>query len=302
MLLKKRTESSELLIMRYLNRRMKLSEKEKFRYLNLEKGYEGEVKFDQHTENLQGERFVLNDLLLEVNNSYFQIDTLIISQGIIRIIDIKNHEGDCYLESDKLYSAKTSREYKNLINQLKRSETLFSQLLQKLNYTYLVESSVIFINPEFTLYQAPIDQPIIYPSQVNRFINDLNKTSSQLNSRDKDFARKLISLHHPKNPFNVLPSYNYDQLQKGIYCNNCKSYFMSIKNHDYVCKNCGKNEKIKLTILRHIKEFQLLFPERKVITKSIYEWCNTDINIKTVCRVLKKNFTTVGKTKETYYK
>ncbi|WP_143522427.1 nuclease-related domain-containing protein, partial [Pseudomonas sp. 2822-17] len=75
---------------------MKLDEKEKFRYLNLEKGYEGELKFDALLENLQEERYILNDLLLAVNNSYFQIDSLIISQGIIHLIDIRNFEGDCY--------------------------------------------------------------------------------------------------------------------------------------------------------------------------------------------------------------
>ena len=76
MLLKSRTESNELLAYRYLNTRMELTDKEKFHYLNLEKGYEGEVKFDQLTETLREERYIINDLLLEVNNSYFQIDSL----------------------------------------------------------------------------------------------------------------------------------------------------------------------------------------------------------------------------------
>lgn len=71
MLLKGRTESIELMTLRYLNRRMVLSEKEKFYYINLEKGFEGEVKFDQLTENLDEERDIINDLLLEVNNSFF---------------------------------------------------------------------------------------------------------------------------------------------------------------------------------------------------------------------------------------
>ncbi|MEH6988240.1 nuclease-related domain-containing protein [Cytobacillus firmus] len=65
--------------MRYLNTRMELTEKEKQHWANLEKGYEGEVKFDLLTEKLTEERLVIHDLLLEVNNSYFQIDTLIIS-------------------------------------------------------------------------------------------------------------------------------------------------------------------------------------------------------------------------------
>ncbi|MBB5174747.1 nuclease-related domain-containing protein [Texcoconibacillus texcoconensis] len=301
MLLKRRSESHELMIMRYLNTRMRLNEKEKFRYLNLEKGYDGEVKFDKLTESFQEDKFVLNDLLLEVNNSYFQIDTLIISQGIIHLLDIKNHEGDCYLESDKLYSVNSDREYKNPVNQLKRSENLFSQLLQNLKYTYLVESSIIFINPEFTLYQAPMNQPIILPAQVTRFINDLNRTPSQLNAKDKEFAQKLISLHQPKNPFNVLPNYHYDDLKKGIYCTKCKSYLISTKTKHFVCRNCGEHETIRTSILRNVHEFQLLFPERKVTTKGIYDWCNTGLSEKTIRRVLKKNYTKMGNTSDTYY-
>jgi hypothetical protein len=180
MLLKNRSKSDELIAMRYLNTRMELAEKEKFHYLNLEKGYEGELKFDKLTANLQEERYIINDLLLEVNKTYFQIDSLIISQGVIYLLDIKNFHGDLYIESDKLYAVLTNREYKNPVNQLKRSATLFRQLLQNLKQNYLVEASVIFINPEFTLYQAPMNLPIIFPTQINRFINDINNTPSKL--------------------------------------------------------------------------------------------------------------------------
>ncbi|WML46983.1 nuclease-related domain-containing protein [Neobacillus sp. PS3-34] len=302
MLLKGRSESDELMAMRYLNARMELTEKEKFHYLNLEKGYEGEMKFDLLAETLQEERYIINDLLLEVNNSYVQIDSLIISQGVIHLFDIKNFEGDCYLESDKLYAVATGREYKNPVDQLKRSGTLFRQLLQNLKQNHLVESSVIFINHEFTLYQSPMNQPIILPTQVTRFLNNLNKTQSKLNDGHKKLAQKLISLHQTKNPFTVFPEYNYDQLQKGIYCKTCNSFQLSIKNNDFVCGKCGRHEKIKLAILRNVKEFKLLFPDRKITTQNIYEWCKVDLNKRTFCRILKKNYTAFGNTRDTYYK
>lgn len=174
--------------LRSLNTRAELTEKERFHYLNLEKGYEGEVKFDLLAESLQEERYIINDLLLEVNNSYFQIDTSIVSQGVIHLLDIKNFEGDCYWKEDKIYSVKTGREFKNPVLQLNRSATLFRQLLQNRKLNYLIEPFVIFINPEFTLYQAPLDQPIILPTQVNRFLLDLNKTSSKLNNGHKELA------------------------------------------------------------------------------------------------------------------
>lgn len=301
MLLKDRSEPPELKALRYLNKRMELTSKEKFQLLNLEKGYDGEVKFDQLTESLNEERYIINDLLLEVNNSYFQIDKVIISQGIIHLLDIKNYEGDCYLESDKLYSVTNRREYKNPVNQLKRSESLFRQLLQNLKLNYLVEASIIFFNPEFTLYQAPMEQPIIFPTQVNRFLKELNNTPSKLDDTHKKIAQKLISLHQSNNPFTLLPKYHYDQLEKGIYCKSCNSFMTYINNYDLVCNKCGTHERIELAILRSIEEFKLLFPERKLTTHNIYEWCKAGISKKTITRILKKNYTSVGKTRDTYY-
>ncbi|MBB6447087.1 nuclease-related domain-containing protein [Bacillus benzoevorans] len=301
MILKERTESEELLVMRSLNARMELTEKERFHYQNIEKGYEGELQFDLLAQDLVEERYIINDILLEVNNSYFQIDSLIISQGVIHLLDIKNFQGDCFFELDKLYSVKTSREFKNPIIQLQRSATLFRQLLQNLKQNYLVEASVIFINPEFTLYQAPLDQPIILPTRLNSFMMEFNNTSSKLNDGHNKLAQSLISLHQPKNPFSKIPDYHYDQLQKGIYCCKCRSFLVFIKNFDVVCKNCGEHERLEQAILRGVEEFKLLFPERKITTPDIYEWCRLDLSKKTIFRILKKHFTAVGIRRHTYY-
>jgi hypothetical protein len=302
MLLKDRSESDELLILRYLNIRMELSEKEKFHYLNLEKGFQGELIFDDIlAKDLQEERYIINDLLLEINNSYFQIDNLIISQGVIHLLDVKYFNGDYYIKSDKLYAVATDREYKNPVDQLKRCATLFRQLLQNLKQNYLVESYVIFINPEFTLYQAPLDQPIIFPTQVNRFLKDLNQSSSKLDDGHFKLAKKLLSLHQPKNPYTKLPQYAYEQLQKGVYCYKCNSYLVSKKNYDLICRTCGGQEKIELAILRSVKEFRLLFPDRKITTQVISDWCRIDFNRKTICRVLKKHFKVFGNTSNTYF-
>lgn len=302
MILKHRTESDELLIMRSLHTRMKLTDKDKFHYLNLEKGYEGEVKFDLLAECIQEERLIINDLLLDVNNSVFQIDTLFISQAGIHLLDVKNFQGDFYLNSDKLYVAATNRECKNPLGQLERSSTLFRQLLQSLKMNYLVDSAVIFINPEFTLFQAPMDQSIILSTQINRFFTDLNKTSSKLNEGHKKLAQNLLSLHLTKNPHSKIPEYRYDQLQKGFYCKTCRSFLVSIKNYGFVCKQCGKFEKTEQAILRHAREFQLLFPEWKITTQIIYDWCNVELHKRTISRVLKKHYTLCGNTRDSYYK
>lgn len=165
---KARTESAELLILNSLNTRMNLPNKDKQLYIYLKKGYEGEVLFDSLTEKIQSECIILNDLLLQVNISILQIDSLIIMSETIYFFELKNYEGDYYYQSDRLYK-KNKTEIINPLIQLSRSEALLRQLLIKLGFNILIDASVVFINPEFTLYQTPLDKPFIFPTQVNRF-------------------------------------------------------------------------------------------------------------------------------------
>ncbi|WP_409270584.1 nuclease-related domain-containing protein [Neobacillus sp. SCS-31] len=255
MFLKNRTEPEELLILKHLNKRMELTPNDRKRLTNLQRGYEGEVQFDHLAKNIIEERYILNDLRLEVNDSELQIDSFIISQGISYLLDVKNFYGDFYIDGDKFISMKTGEEYKNPLDQLKRSALLLRQLFNYYNFNFVIEPYVFFINPEFTLYQAPIDQPIILPTQNDRFIRELNETPSRLNEGDKKLAQTLLSLHQPKNRYQKLPDYRYEQLRKGMFCGECGCLFSIIDHLDLVCGKCRKHEKFESAILRHTEEY-----------------------------------------------
>jgi hypothetical protein len=180
--MKPHIEPVELKLLRYLNKRKNLSSKEKLHYLNLEKGYEGESKVAAWLKNLTSEWIILYDLLLENNNSLFQIDTLLISQNTIYLFEVKNYEGDFFIKADNWYT-KSGNEIKNPLLQLKRSVSLLRRLLQDYNISFSIEAYVIFINPEFTLFQASLNLPIILPTQLNRFMKNLNMNSSTLNEK-----------------------------------------------------------------------------------------------------------------------
>jgi Nuclease-related domain len=123
MLFKPLYEPVELKLLRFLNSRMNLAAKEKQYFFNLEKGYEGERKLAALLEHLSIDLIILNDLLLEHNNSIFQIDTLLISQNTIYLFEVKNYEGDFYIDAEIWYK-KSGNEIKNPLLQLKRSESL----------------------------------------------------------------------------------------------------------------------------------------------------------------------------------
>jgi hypothetical protein len=295
-----RHKPKKLEILELLDTRMTLLRDDKQNYINQRKGYEGEIMFDSLTEKLQCECYILNDLLLKKNNTLFQIDTLIILQKIILLFEVKNFEGDFFYEKDKFYTKKQS-EIKDPILQLKRCASLLRQLLQNLEFPISVEGSVVFINPEFTLFQAPLNAPIILPTQLPRYMRKLNMTPSKLNKMHEELADKLISLNIEESAYKELPPYSYQSLRTGFTCALCHSFFISIEGNKCVCGHCKHEEDIESAVLRHVREYRLLFPDKKVTTNDIFELCGVIGSKKRINRILKKNFKTVGVNQWTTY-
>jgi hypothetical protein len=296
---KPRKGREEITILRSLNTRMNLPEEDKWNYLNLKKGFEGEVMFDSLTEKLQSGCYILNDLLLELNHSKFQIDTLII-QETLYLFDVKNFEGDHYYEKGDFIS-KTGKLMKNPLDQLNRCETLLRQLLQKYGFKLPVNSLVVFINPEFTLYQAPKYEPIIYPTQLNTLMKKLNMWTGKLNGQHKKLADLLVSMHQIESPHLRLPPYEYDGLRKGIICSSCQSFLVSVNGRKIACNNCGCEENVDSAVLRSVKELKLLFPDRKITTNWVYEWCGVIGSKDVIRRILNKYYKSVGFGRWLYY-
>ncbi|MDT8858889.1 NERD domain-containing protein [Alkalihalobacillus sp. MEB130] len=301
-MMKQRSESLELLMLRSLYARMDLGAQTEQYYMNLEKGYEGELIFDEWMKPLfDGGRIFLNDLLLECNNTLFQIDSFMLTSTTLYLFEIKNYEGDFIIEEERWYSA-AKKEMKNPLLQLRRNESLLRQLLQEHRITYPIESYLVFVHPEFTLYQAPLNLPIIHPNQLKRFITKLNKKPTKLKDTHSKLAEKLLSLHLPESPYTRLPEYNYASLQKGIPCPHCQTFYTSFASRKtFLCTSCGWTENIIAAVLRNIEEFTRLFPDKKITTETIYDWCNEICSKKVIWTVLSKNYKYMGHGRSAYY-
>ncbi|UOK60002.1 NERD domain-containing protein [Bacillus sp. OVS6] len=153
--MKERCEPLELKIYKSLSSRMDLVPKDKNHFDNLLKGYEGEKRFDDWINASESDGILLNDLLFETNNTFYQIDSLYVAPHTIYLFEVKNYSGDFFIEGEKWYSS-SKLEIKNPILQLKRNESLFRRLLQENKFSFSVEAYVVFINHEFHLYQAPL--------------------------------------------------------------------------------------------------------------------------------------------------
>lgn len=300
MVIKVRTESKELKVLRSLNARLNLSEKDKQNYYYAEKGFEGERKLDDLLENFSSECLIINDLLLECNNTYFQIDTLVIYSETIFLLEVKNYEGVYFIEENRWYK-ENGKEIKNPVLQLSRCEVLFRQWLLQHNFNCSLQPLIIFIHPEFTFFNASRELPIVLPTQINNFLKKMNKSTSKLMKKHERLTELLLAEHKEDSPYSRLPGYDYEQLQKGVVCQTCYSYMTHFNKVKLICLRCGYTERIEECIVRSVEEYRLLFPERKITVSSVRDWCLVVESDKMIRRILQGKFKLLGKNRFSHY-
>lgn len=299
--IKKREKSKLLIGLNYLDKRTKLNDADKRYLISLEKGFEGEERFDILVKtHLNGEALVVNDLLIENKGNTFQIDALIITSDTIYLYEIKNYKGDFQMISGQL-SYTSGQEITNPLIQLKRTKELLRQLLKDWGLSYRIEAHVLFINDTFTLYNARLDDPIIFPTQIKEHLIGLNAKCRSLVKQANHLADKLVDRHKTDSVFQKqLPVYDFEGFKTGVSCV-CGSFDLIITQRSCYCKICYKRMSIEELVVENVNEFKFLFPEQKITTSMIDEWCGNTVNYRKIRNVLQRHLVSSGTNSGTYY-
>lgn len=302
MLQKKLLPSKELDILSRLQLRMNLAPQDQLNYDNLVKGLHGEQAFYTILKrDLLVDGLILNDLLLKHLESEFQIDCLLICRKTVYLFEIKNYEGDFFLQNHNWYVAQTKKEIRDPLMQLKRSEFLLRQLLNHLGYTYEIKPYIIFINKRFLLYQAPLNARLIFRPQLHRFIRKINTTALPVVDEQKKLAQQLMANTINKSAYERLPAYDYNKLKKGITCLSCSAFLSAHGIRTFKCKQCGLKERIPSAILRNTVDFNMLFPNKKITTSGVHDWCGGLVSKKVIRGILSIYLKTVSGGRFTHY-
>lgn len=291
-----------LRVLESLELRMDLPSHDRLHYQNLKKGYLGELKFARLLEeNLLNPRIVNYDLSLKTSNTEFQIDCLLIFNSEVYLLEIKNYEGDFCYHNDNWYIVDTKKEIRSPLMQLKRSELLLQEQLQKLGYKIPIKSHVIFINSAFTLYQAPVNPSIILPTQIERFFKKISNLSKAVNRHQTKLANQLTDLQLSKSKYKQIPEYDYDGLKKGFFCRQCSGMMSLSSNTNIQCSICERKEKTRAAVLHNVIEYNLLFPDKTITTSSIYDWCGEVASKKVIRKALQEYLQPAGNGRSTHY-
>ena len=295
-------KSIELQLLEMAARRTELSKADQTNLFHLQRGHEGERRFAALARTiLPPEHILKHSTTLKRNNRVHQIDSMIILQGYIYLLEIKYYYGDYYYFQDDFYLNTANKRIANPFHQLQRSEDLLREHLKEHNFRHQIHPLVIFANPEFTLYRAPRNLPVIMPTQINRFLEKLRRQNRQPSEQDFRLVSTLMqaSLHNYRHE--SLPVFDYQQLKKGIICLTCGGDMCSKGRRKLICQSCKGAETMISAILRSTVEFNLAFPNEIITTNQIHEWCGNAVSIRTIRRILDTYMKSIGKTKSTHY-
>lgn len=300
--LKEREKSKLLRGLNFLDRRLELNESDKRYLINLQKGYSGEQFFDASVRKVMDkEVIILNDLFLRNKGIAFQIDSMILTSDTLFLFEIKNYSGK-YIRNADGFSTVKGYEVANPLIQLSRMESFVHQLLNEWHITTKIEANILFVDPSFILYHARIEDPVILPNQVEEYLESINRKSKVLTKEQYYLANKFIKLHETEVPHDSqLPYYSYEDLKKGLSCKTCGSFNMLITQRSCYCKSCFSKSSVEEVIMGNIEEMQFLFPDLKITTTNVSEWCGNPVHFRKVRRILKDNFIAVGSTSDRLY-
>ena len=284
-----------------LRRRGEVTDLEQSTLKRLSVGYEGELRFHAIlNKNLQAKPIQLFDLCIQVNGSECQIDALLFFENELIVCEVKNYQGDFIINNGDWFTT-TNQEIRNPLHQLDRTKVLLQQYLKKNNLSFSIKSFIIFVHPEFHLYQAPLNMPIIFPPQINRFMNQLKNIPCRLHNNHQKLEKLLTTNHLVHSSHDIIPDYNYASLRKGIICEKCAGRMQEAGRKYTVCLQCSSREEYDEAIQRNIKDFSFLFPEKRINVKAIGDWLDHQTSSFRIRTLLSRHFTLINSGRSSYY-
>lgn len=300
MFVNKRVKSVTYRVMESLYHRMGLNGSDEFYFKNQVSGHNGENGLDEFLQLIAHLCTIFVNMMLRQGGTEFEIDTILVRGNRMHLYDVKNYQGEYYDEDGRMVSA-SGRRVANPFGKLDRAETLMTLFLKRFGLNYEVSAFVVYINEEFTFHGAPHNEAVLFRSQIKQHLRDFVRQNNDTGMDHSRLIKVLLENNLPDYRSKDIPEYGFDDLRKGIWCPDCGSFEHQHSRQSVRCINCGKKMSIQTDIIRNAEEWQRLFPEEKLTTAKIYEWCGGVYSKQRITYALKKSFMKVSNTKGTYF-
>ncbi|MGN7310640.1 nuclease-related domain-containing protein [Alkalicoccobacillus gibsonii] len=259
-----------------------------------ELGLQGERTLDYHLQFLNDDFILIHDLRMNgINQTFFQIDTLILCPQFISIIEVKNIAGSIHFEQTsgqmirKLHDRMES--LPNPLTQIHRQQIQLQHFLLNHQFPSIPIKTLITFSNSTTLIET--DHPSIVRTEF--LPSKLEKLQSQFPAKKlkaKELNKLVDCLKNAHVPERTYPLETYSikpsDLRKGVDCPSCNHPHMtrSKKNGSWYCIRCKHFS--KTAHLHAIEQFSTIL-DKKLTNKEVRTYLLIDSR-HTAYRLLKE--------------
>ena len=255
---------------------------------------------------------ILHNLRLHDQNGFFQMDTLILCERFILILEVKNWSGTILFGENgqvtRIDAENKEEGFPNPIPQAKLQQHRLQKWLNNHGQSHIPIDFFVVISFPSTIIKSistehPIPEKVVHNNQLFFRIEAMEQIyPSQQVEMDqlRQLAGKLVEAHMPEN-VNVLERYGVStgELIKGVFCPECGAVPMSRKSYRWwYCVKC--HHQSAEAHLQALHDYKLLI-SNKISNREAREFLQVGSAAVIKYLLQKENFHHVGKTNTQKY-
>jgi ribosomal protein L37AE/L43A len=275
-------------------------------------GHKGEVSLDYVLKMLDNNSyFILHGMRLKINDTYFQIDTLLLSRKFIIIIEVKNLAGTIYFDPvfNQMIQIKGSEEiaYPNPLLQVSRQESLLRTWLKQHNYKSIPLYSLVVISNDKAIIKTSSDNhsirsKVIHKQMLPTIINKIADSVQEQSYTDQELKKviRLLKKKHESSNQSILERFDISlsEIITGVICEKCSYSPLKRIHGTWLCSKCRNRD--PEGHIKALRDYELLIG-RLITNRELRSFLH--INSRhAASRILKSlNLPTTGTKKATTY-
>lgn len=266
-----------------------------------EVGARGEKKVYETFRKFTYNQPLITDYTFELDGRTAQLDLLVITSGVLHVIEVKNYEADFYYEDGRGYFA-GSKDHMNsdIMQSFERRLYMLDEIVKKTGLSFRVNGIMIFANPNARLFidynsVKRYDFEILEFDQLESYLRRNADGFKRVIKKEVSELSKALAFYEYRG-FRYFPKEigeeTYNSMKKGVACYNCRFIGLKVKQRHFHCLKCGSLEAKSKALIRSARELRTIFyhDEYVVTTRKLLEFMDGGIHKNRAGKILKRVF------------
>ena len=220
-------------------------------------GYKGECAIDYPLSFLSEKKYaIFHDVRLPDESRFFQMDSILICNECILILEVKNIAGKLYFDPVFNQLIRTidgeEKALSDPLTQVKRHEDQFQRWLQRNKLPAIpILSLVVISNPSTIIQTSPenrnLNKIVIHRDQLPTKIMQFEKQYHEplISEKERKKIGQMIIKQHREANSPILEKFQMckNDLLKGVHCPNCEQLPMVRSFGTWICPSCHHKNK-----------------------------------------------------------